>query len=147
MPSGRIVVGVDGSEGSARALHWCAEYGLRLGFEVVAVFSIPIPAYAGIALFGPWATDDAEQRTKLLETVRDDWCAPLRDAGVKYDVLLVDGSAAWTLGDIADREDADLIVVGSRGRGGFSELLLGSTSHQLAQHTRRPLVIVPPERD
>jgi nucleotide-binding universal stress UspA family protein len=147
MAAGRIVVGVDGSAGSERALRWCAEYGLRLGFEVIAVFSMPLPAYAAVVPFGPWPVDDTEMRARLLETLHDDWCAPLREAGVKFDVLLVDGAAAWMLIDVAEREDADLIVVGSRGRGGFSELLLGSTSHQLAQHARRPLLIVPPGRD
>ena len=43
----------------------------------------------------------------------------------------------------ADEEDADLIVVGSRGLGGFPQLLLGSTSTQLAQHSSRPVTIVP----
>jgi len=45
--------------------------------------------------------------------------------------------------DTANSEDADLIVVGSRGLGGFRELLLGSVSHQLTQHAGRPIVIVP----
>jgi nucleotide-binding universal stress UspA family protein len=45
--------------------------------------------------------------------------------------------------EVADEVDADLIAVGSRGLGGFPELLLGSTSTQLAQHSRRPVLIVP----
>lgn len=147
MASGRIVVGVDGSEGATRALSWCAEYAPRLGLEVVAVLSVPIPVYAGLVPFGQWPAEDPEARERLVETVRDEWCTPLREGHVKYDALVVDGSAPWMLMDVADREDADLIVVGSRGHGGFGELLLGSTSHQLAHHSRRPVVIVPPERD
>lgn len=146
MASGRIIVGVDGSEGSVRALQWCGEYGGRLGFEIVAVHALPMPVYAGTVPFASWPTEDREFRESLLATVRDEWCAPLREAGLKYDAVLVDGSAPWMLIEVADREDADMIVLGSRGRGGFGELLLGSTSHQLAHHARRPLVIVPPER-
>ena len=146
MASGRIVVGVDGSEGSAGAIRWCADYGGRLGFEIVAVHALALPVYTEAVPFASWPTEDKEFRDKMLATVRDEWCAPLRESGVKYDALLVDGSAPWMLTDVADREDADMIVVGSRGRGGFGELLLGSTSHQLAHHSKRPVVIVPPER-
>ena len=55
----------------------------------------------------------------------------------------VNGSATVGLLNAARDEDADLVVVGRRGLGGFAELLLGSTSHQLSQHLGRPLLIVP----
>lgn len=143
MSSGRIVVGDDGSEGSARAIDWCIEYASRLGWEVVAVHAVPVPGYAGVVPFWP-PMDDPQERANLTRIVREGWCAPLAEAGVKHDALVVQGSPAWMLMDVADREDADMIVVGSRGRGGFSELPLGSTSHQLAHHSRRPLMIIPP---
>lgn len=147
MTSARIVVGLDGSEGSDRALRWCADIAGRLGFEVVAVHVVPIPVVAWVVPMGAMSMAETthESHDKLLAMARDEWCAPLNDAGVKFDVLLVEGNAAFMLMDVADREDAGMIVVGSRGRGGFRELLLGSTSHQLAHHAKRPVVIVPPD--
>jgi nucleotide-binding universal stress UspA family protein len=56
---------------------------------------------------------------------------------------MVDGPPSAAIIKVAADEQADLVVVGRRGRGGFSELLLGSVSHQLAHHVGRPLVIVP----
>jgi nucleotide-binding universal stress UspA family protein len=57
--------------------------------------------------------------------------------------VLRDGHPVQVLLDVADDVDADMIVVGSRGFGGFPQMLLGSTSTQLAQHSRRPVLIVP----
>jgi nucleotide-binding universal stress UspA family protein len=58
--------------------------------------------------------------------------------------MLVEGSAVTALLRVAEDEDADLVVVGSRGAGGFSDLHLGSTSHQVALYADRPVTIVPP---
>jgi nucleotide-binding universal stress UspA family protein len=59
-------------------------------------------------------------------------------------VLLVTGSPAQAIRDAADREDAELVVVGSRGRGGLRSAVLGSVSRDLAAQARRPVVVVPP---
>ncbi len=73
-----------------------------------------------------------------------DWCKALADAGVQHRVVLIEAdSAALALMQVAQTEDAELIVTGRRGHGGFAELLLGSTTHQLTHHALRPLVIVP----
>ena len=142
----RIVVGVDGSEPSRRALEWCATYASKLDVEVVAVHAIDLPLIAA-----PSTTmfpvrippPSAEERSQLEGVVTREWSAPLEKATVHFRVVLVDGDPAQALMRAATTEDADLVVTGKRGRGGFAELLLGSTSHALSHHLDRPLVIVP----
>ena len=139
-----IVVGVDGSNSSARALSWCAAHVPALATDVVVVHSIEIPAYAASA-FGavPLPVPAEPDRDELRELVEREWCAPLTKAGVAFRVVLADGPPAAAIIAVAEKEAADLVVTGRRGRGGFAELLLGSTSHQLSHHLERPLVIVP----
>jgi nucleotide-binding universal stress UspA family protein len=141
-----IVVGTDGSHESHRALLWTAKQAGLTHAHVVVVHSIDIPVYSG---YGEFATAmvprglTEEQREQVRIEVHDVWAKPLAEAGVEYHVALIDGSPSAAIRAAADKENADLIVVGSRGRGGFAELVLGSTSHQLAHHAGRPLVIVP----
>ena len=139
-----IVVAVDGSESAARAIQWVVEHGPRLGADVVAVHALEEPVYAvppmaAVAL-GPLPP---ELRAEVRSTLERDWCAPLTDAGVPVKCELLDGPPAAAIIRVANEHDADLVVVGRRGRGGFTELLLGSVSHQLAHHVGRALVIVP----
>lgn len=150
----RIVVGVDGGEGGARALRWAADLAAPIGAEVIVVHAIrPEVAVS-------WATEMGGVATPLLSG--DEWktwrdaqerrierrSAPLlRAAEVPYRILVVDGHPAAVIMGMAGAENADLIVVGRRGRGGLAELVLGSVSHQLTHHARRPVVVVPPRRD
>jgi nucleotide-binding universal stress UspA family protein len=140
-----IVVGVDGSAGAEAALAWCARMAPVLDAEVVAVhamaplvYTVPVSVAIGDvpALYDDGVRDE-------LQGELEQWCAPLRDAGVPHRVQLLDGSPADVLLRTADALDADMVVVGRRGHGGFSELLLGSVPHQLSHHCARPLVIVP----
>ncbi len=141
-----IVVGADGSHESHRAMLWTANQAKLAGARVVVVHSIDIPVYSG---YGEFATAmvprglTESQREELRKEVHDNWAAPLTESNVEFHVALIDGSPSAAIRAAADKESADLIVVGSRGRGGFAELVLGSTSHQLAHHAGRPLVIVP----
>ncbi len=142
--STRILVAVDGSDCAHRAVEWCAQIAPSLDAEVVAVHVVeepvyPMPALAYVSV--PPLTPEA--RDEIRRTLEEEWCAPLAAAGVKYRSVMVDGPASSAIIRVADEEEADLVVTGRRGRGGFAELLLGSTSHQLAHHVGRPLVIVP----
>ncbi len=139
-----IVVAVDGSEPSVRAVRWTAEQAPKLGASVVAVHALEEPVYAvppmAAVSIGPLPP---EVRTEVRATLERDWCAPLAAAGVEHRAVLADGPPAAAIIQTARDEQADLVVVGRRGRGGFAELLLGSVSHQLAHHVGRPLVIIP----
>jgi nucleotide-binding universal stress UspA family protein len=144
MTTHRMVVGVDGSRHSERAVKWCADHAERLDAEVVVVHVIEQPIYAGsIYPLVPPIPLTEEQRDELCDLVGRDWCKALADAGVEHRVVLVGGYPAEALLKVARDEDADMVVTGRRGLGGFAELLLGSTSHTLSHHLDRPLVIVP----
>jgi nucleotide-binding universal stress UspA family protein len=139
----KIVVAVDGSEHSLRAVAWCAKYAEKLGAEVVAVHAIELPVYPqGMGLFA-MPVYSAADKERLRDVLVEQWCEPLERLKVPVKPVLTEGYAASVICSVAEAENADLVVVGRRGRGGFAELMLGSTSHQLAHHVGRPLVIVP----
>jgi nucleotide-binding universal stress UspA family protein len=138
----RIVVGVDGSENSVDAVAWAAGIAAATGAEVIAVHAVGLLEHVGPDETVPAASHREEIRARF----EDQWCAPLGEAGVRCRRLLRDGSPMNVLLALAEEEDADLIVVGSRGMGGYPELLLGSTSTQVAQHARCPVTVVPDVR-
>ncbi len=142
----RIVVGLDGSPGSARALEWAIAMAQAIQSEIVAVHVfqlVPqVPAIYGLAPI-PFSNGWQDELRTLF---KQEWCAPLRKAGLRFRTVFQEGSPAPELIDVARREDAGLIVTGTRGFGGFKELMLGSVSHQLVMHADVPVVVIPPER-
>jgi nucleotide-binding universal stress UspA family protein len=139
-----IVLAVDGSPSSRRAVEWCAAYAARMGADVTVVHAIELPVYGtSISPYVPIPYPTAEQRDELADVIARDWCKPLADAGIAYRVVLADAPAGRAIVSQATAEDASLVVVGRRGRGAFTEFILGSTSHMVALHAGRPLVIVP----
>jgi nucleotide-binding universal stress UspA family protein len=136
----RVVVGTDGSDNARHALAWVAAFAARSDAEVVAVHCLGLLFHPDVSALEPSQSHRDEIRA-LLEGA---WTAPLRDAGVRSRTELRDGSPVTVLLAVADEVDADLLVVGRRGAGGFPGLLLGSTSSQLAQYSARPVAIVPP---
>jgi nucleotide-binding universal stress UspA family protein len=135
----RIVVGVDGSENAARAVEWAAGLATATGAEVIAVHALGLIEH----LDGDGIVPSEPHRDEIRQRFDTQWCAPLDAAGVSSRRVLRDGNAQLALLAVAEEQFADLIVVGSRGLGGFPELLLGSTSTQVAQHARCPVTIVP----
>ena len=142
-----IVVGLDGSEGCVDALRFAIEEARAHGFGIRAVsaWHVPVMAYGaadGTAAFVqvPVEASDYEKLTaEALNRVLEQVDATA--AGVEVTRVVREGHAAEVLLDEA--KTADMLVVGSRGRGGFTGLLLGSVGHHVAHHARCPVVIVP----
>lgn len=141
---GTIVVGVDGSAGSQAALAFAvAEARLRTcRLRVISAWSLTYVA-APIGMMAP--IDDA-----LLPELQDNARAVVDAAvaeaigdvaDIEIEKTIGEGSPAKVLVDAA--QGADLLVVGSRGHGGFAGLLLGSVSQQIVHHAPCPVVIVP----
>jgi nucleotide-binding universal stress UspA family protein len=134
----RIVVGVDGSANSLAAVEWAAGMASLVAAEVIAVHAMGLLESLGSGDPVP----SFPHRGEIQEAFEATWCQPLRAAGVRYQCQLRDGSAVPVLLAVSDEVGADLIVVGSRGLGGYPELLLGSTSTQVAQNAHTPVTIV-----
>jgi nucleotide-binding universal stress UspA family protein len=135
----RILVAVDGSDNSLAAVEWVTGLAAATGAEVVAVHALGLLD----RLDGGEQVPSQANRDEITRRFEDDWCAPLDAAGVRSRRIVRDGNPVSVVLVAADDEDVDLIVLGSRGLGGYPELLLGSTSTQVAQHSSRPVTIVP----
>lgn len=139
MSIARIVVGTDGSENATLALQWAIDIALTVDAEIVAVHSMGLLLHPSPGETVP-SYGHGDEIANELENL---WCGPLRKAGVRYRSIFLEGNPVSGLLQTAKEVNADLIVVGSRGHGGFPELRLGSTSHQLLEHADRPVTVVP----
>lgn len=140
LPERRIVVGVDGSPGSLQALRWAAGEAALRGVAVHAVQAWHYPY-----LVAPVATPiemefeqigkaaEASLSQAIRDVLGDDPAVPVRTS-------VVEDSPA--IGLLREAVGAELIVVGSRGHGGFAGLLLGSVSQQIVHHAPCPVVII-----
>lgn len=142
----RIVVGVDGSEISKAALHWAISQARLTGATVDAVIAWQYPeAMTGVG----WSAALVEEpdfdvmAEKELTDAIGEIAGP--DPDITINPVVTRGYPAEVLLNAA--EGADLLVVGSRGRGGFASALLGSVSQNCAHHATCPLLIIRDARD
>jgi nucleotide-binding universal stress UspA family protein len=132
----RVLVGVDGSSSARAALTWATRLAARTGADVVVANVVEVDdAEVAPARY-------AELRRDVETRLAGEWSEPLSHSDIAHRAIVLDGDPDVLL-DASVREDADLLVVGPRGRGGFAALHVGSLAHHLAHHTRRPLAIVP----
>jgi nucleotide-binding universal stress UspA family protein len=136
-----IVVGVDGSHESDRALEWAVdEAELRESrIQVLCAWHVPTVVYS--SGYTPMISPSADEATEHAARATAEGAADeLRQRGFDAEGIVAHGNAAEAL--VEASAEADLLVVGSRGHGGFTGLLLGSVSAQCAQHAHCPVVIV-----
>jgi nucleotide-binding universal stress UspA family protein len=135
----RIVVGVDGSDSSQEALKWAARQALLTGAVVEAVTAWQMPTSYGYPLAVAPLSTPSEIAQRILNNALDQAAQP---PGAQAEMIakVVEGNAAQVL--IDEARGADLLVVGSRGHGGFAEALLGSTGQHCVHHATCPVVVV-----
>lgn len=133
---GGIVVGVDGSPPGEQALRWAARQAGLTGQQVHAVIAWDVPVSYGVAAVGDvdWRGDAAAVLQKVVANV-----VPEEDRE-RVEQHVLRGHPAKVLADAA--ADADLLVVGCRGHGGFAGMLVGSVSQHVVAHAACPVVVV-----
>jgi nucleotide-binding universal stress UspA family protein len=142
--SGMIVVGVDGSGSSSDAIRWAVNEARLRTTKVEAVYAWQSPLVMGFQYIPPDLIDPQALDRHAREIVE----AAVAEVGdvpddVEIAARAVEGPPAGVLIDAS--HDAELLVLGSRGRGGFQGLLLGSVGQQCVHHAVCPVVIVRPD--
>src|SRR5690348_13591389 len=141
----RVVVGIDGSPSSRAALAWALEAAADRGAEVQALSAFPVDFYwtdpylADQGRIDAIRADTHARATAMVDEVRS---LVLVDGTVPVEVLVVPGPPAQHL--VRQSRGTDLLVVGSRGRGGVASTLLGSVALHCCAHARCPVVVVHP---
>lgn len=131
----RVVVGVDGSEGSLAALKWAVDYAARADASLVLVTAWHWPMSYGVPLAYD-GFDPEEEARKVVEAVKVDVPLPLD----RVQTVVEQGHPGDVLIKVA--KGAALLVVGTRGHGGLSGALLGSTSGYCVHHATCPVTVV-----
>jgi len=145
MPLHRVIVGVDGSAGSLRAVEWAVGLVSETEAELVAVhvlsYYVEMRRDVSLETMTLWRKD-------LEEKLAGPWTQAARRPGVRCQVRarVIEEESAWSgLMAAADEERADLIVVGTQGHGGIADRVLGGASYRLTHIAHQPVVVVPRE--
>jgi len=140
--AGRVVVGVDGSEPSREALRWAARLAPALGATIRAVAVWEYPAgYGWTSMPASW--DFQTDTEKVLQQAVDEVFGADRPRGLELVVEQAQAAAAL----LRHGAGASMVIVGSRGHGGFAGLLLGSVSSSVAEHAPCPVLVVHQDRN
>jgi nucleotide-binding universal stress UspA family protein len=134
----RIVVGVDGSPSSMTALRWAILQAELTGCDVEAVTAWQLPSRYGFAAVTDRATDFEGDARKVLADALNEV------SSVEPDVLIRSSVAEGHPAEVLVRaaRGADMLVVGSRGHGGFTEAVLGSVSQYCVHHAPCPVLVI-----
>ena len=136
---GTIVVGTDGSKASNAAVAEAIDLARRLEAKlIVAAVRPPVPDYLGEPLYQERLSDDLARARRALDEAR----RLVEQAGVEAEYELLEGDPAKEVAKLAEKRDADLVVVGTRGIGAVAGSLLGSVSAGVVRRSRRPVVVV-----
>ena len=141
-----ITVGIDGSAHSIRALEWAIKEGAarHVPVTVLTVHTVPMSGWTGNPITLPQDATDVE---KLRQAAEEMTLKVTSQLGVaKPSSVTVRAISGFPVQELIEASrTADLVVVGSRGAGGFARLTIGSVSSQVVHHAHGPAVVVPSE--
>ncbi|QIM20138.1 universal stress protein [Phycicoccus sp. HDW14] len=139
----RVVVGADGSEAGARAVAYAVAQAASVGGRVTAVTAWTVEIEDGVVVTEPGSDRWSRTESRLVGSARAALAgAHAAHPEVPFEVVVRHGKPAAALLEVARQEEADLLVVGRRGRGGFAGLLMGSVSRAVAQRAPVPVAVV-----
>lgn len=137
-----ILVGTDGSTESLAAVKWASDRAVRTGARVHVICTYALASYSAAALDGGYAMLDDEALKRGAQTVVNEAVEHAKKQGdIHVSSSIEPGDPAGVLVDMS--KEVDMIVVGSRGGGGFADRLLGTVSSALPAHAKCPVVVVP----
>lgn len=142
VPEKAVLVGVDGSHASYKAVWWAANYAKHAGLQLQIVCAYSLPSYAAVSFDATYTAigDDNAAHHDAQEILSKAKAVAL-EQGVDATTLIVTGDPSSVFVELS--RNYQLIVIGNRGKGGLAERLLGTTSSSLPAYAYCPIVVVP----
>jgi universal stress protein A len=137
----RILVPIDFSEPSLKAVDEAAEFSRPYGAELILMFAVERSNYES-PLLVPDSGAVLEEQARAAEEKLDEICRGLGKRGVKCRTLVESGVADQAILDAAKKVDASLIVMSTHGRTGLARVLIGSVAERVVQHARCPILLL-----
>jgi nucleotide-binding universal stress UspA family protein len=134
----KILLPVDGSEHSKKAIKYAIDFSKQMDAEVVLVHSYVLP----VMLEGGYVDSMTDAIFAAANQMLEEYRGLLRKEGVRFKDKVLEGPPPEVVVDVAKSEKCDLIVMGSRGRGDLKGLLLGSVAHRVLQTAPCPVLIL-----
>ena len=144
----RLLVAIDGSEPSYKALDHAVALAEKFGSELKILAVVPITNYAFLSMEGAQTEYSIQiyqdKINSFFNALLTDAEAMIRSkhADFKVSTILMEGRPSAIIVDVAEKEECDMIIMGSRGMGGIMGLMLGSTSHKVTNSCKKPVMIV-----
>ncbi len=142
----KILVPLDGSSLSERAVRHAEEIARRTRCEILLMQAVTLPMpvvpEAVLVVDDKWLAEAKKDASRYLEGI----AAPLREEGIAVRTVVDERPPADAILHVAEREEVDLVVMSSHGRGGLSRLLMGSVAESVFRATPRTVMLVKPER-
>lgn len=135
----RMLVAVDGSQNGFRAVDYAREIGARFGSHIILVHAFPHTSdMRSFDIYDRLLGERKYQGQKILDQAREQ----LGETALEVEEDLLEGPAAEAILAVARTRKIDLIVMGTRGRGSLTELMLGSVSRKIVHHAPCPVMVV-----
>jgi nucleotide-binding universal stress UspA family protein len=142
----KILITTDGSSVSQHTACAGVKFAQQMGAEVLALFVAPDYQYPVYVEIVPPAYPSEEEYVLQMKRMGEDYMGSImraaRDAGLKHACMTAfSDSAALKIVDVAEQQHCDLIFMGSHGRSGWGQLLLGSVTNKVLSHTSKPVLV------
>lgn len=138
----KLLVGVDGSEPSLKAIRKATEYATALKAQLVLAYVLAPMNHLAEAYAGP-ITDLEEADRKNAEVMLRDAAKSVREAGCPVEAVILRGPPAQTLAERAEQDEGvEMVVVGSRGLGAVASVILGSVTDRLVRVSKKPVLVI-----
>jgi len=135
----KIIVAYDGSPGSKKAVEWAAMFASRFEARVTAVTVVKPPEFSPtIDEVDEYFADAEQHYGPLLAELQRDWAA----RGTTIQTKILRGHQAESIVRYAADQKADLIVIGTRGMGGFRNLIIGSVAQKVVSYSKVPVLVI-----
>ncbi len=138
----RILVGVDGSKESRDAAVYAAELARTMGSQLIVASIAYMPAALGAPELMESAAQWQHEENEHAAAIAQEVSAAIGGPGRTTETMVASGPPAEKLADLAQSGDVDLVVVGHRGRGAITRMLMGSVADRLVQICPKPVLVV-----